>query len=119
MNKFLNSLRFAFSGIARCFKDERNLRIQVYLAFVVVCFGLYFRISVNEWIALLICCAMVICLEMLNTSIEKLADVVAPNFNNQIKVIKDIAAGAVLLASMFSIVIALIIFIPKIFILVN
>ncbi len=114
MKKLFRSFYFAFSGIAHCFKTEKNFQLQFCLAITVIIGGWFFKISNTNWIVLLICCAMVLCLEMMNTAIEKLADVVHDGLHAGIKNVKDIAAGAVLVASIISVLIALIIFIPKI-----
>ncbi len=64
--------------------------------------------------AVLLCSGSVLCLEMLNSALEKLADIVEPAFHPQIKIVKDVAAGAVLLASIMSAIIGTIIFLPEI-----
>ena len=67
-----------------------------------------------EWLVVVLCITVVLTLEMINTAIEKLCDVVQPDYHPQIKIIKDIAAGAVLIAALGSIIIGAIIFVPKI-----
>lgn len=115
MRKFIEGFKVAFSGILFCFRGERNFRIQFASALLVVIAGICFGIAQWQWVAILLCCAIVLALEMINTSIEKLADAVDGKFNERIKVVKDIAAGAVLVASIFCFVIALFILLPKIF----
>lgn len=113
MIKFIRSFSYAFSGIVSFIKAERNFAVQLCLAVVVVFIGWYFNISQNQWLIILICITMVLSLEMVNTAIEKLSDVVHPSFHPVIRTVKDIAAGSVLVAASGSLVIALIIFIPK------
>ena len=76
--------------------------------------GWVFQIDAMEWMVILLCITAVLTLEMINTAIEKLCDVVHPGYHPQIKVIKDIAAGAVLLAAVGSVIAGAIIFLPKI-----
>jgi diacylglycerol kinase len=83
-------------------------------AIVALIFSLLFKISATEWIAVCFCIAFVITIEMMNTAIEKLCDVVYKEKHPVIKQVKDIAAGAVLISAFFSIITAAIIFLPKI-----
>jgi diacylglycerol kinase len=82
---------------------------------LVLSLGFYFQISKIEWIILLICSMAVLSLEGVNTSIERLCDEVEPRFNLKIKIIKDAAAGAVLISSIISAVIGILIFFPYIY----
>ena len=77
-------------------------------------FAIVLKIGTNEWIAILFCSALVLGLEMINTAIEKLSNVVSTSIRPDIKIIKDMAAGAVLLVSIISLIIACIIFFPKV-----
>jgi diacylglycerol kinase len=110
----LKSISFAITGILFFFRKERNARIHLAAAIAVVITGFLFHISSMEWIILVIMIMSVMVSEMVNTSIEKLCDHVQPGVHEQIRIIKDLAAGAVLTASMASVVVAAIIFIPKI-----
>lgn len=112
--KFIQSLQFAISGIITFFRNERNGQIQLVAAIIVVTLGLVFQIDTKEWLVVVLCILMVVTLEMINTALEKLCDVVHPGYHPQIKIIKDIAAGAVLIAALGSIIIGAIIFVPKI-----
>jgi len=116
MNKqtFLRSLGNALDGIQSFFKSERNGQKQLLIALLVMIAGFFFRISHLEWIAVLLCTALVISLEMINTALEKLSDLVEPNYNVVIKAVKDISAAAVLWSAIISLVIGGIIFIPRI-----
>lgn len=108
---------FAFYGLFLFFKMERNGKIQLALALLVIACGIALQITSHEWIYILLCIAAVLSLEMLNSVLEKLCDVICADFNPSIKIIKDVSAGAVLLTSIISAVIAAIIFLPKIIIL--
>jgi len=105
----------AFNGLFYFFANERNGKIQLGAAAIVVAFALYFRISINEWVAVLLCIGAVLSLEMINSAIEKLCDLVHPEYHPVIKIIKDVSAAAVLFASIISAIAAAVIFLPKIF----
>ena len=112
--KLIKSFSYAFSGIKFCFKSQLNFRIHSGLTIIVLIFSIVFDISAFEWIAVCFCIAFVITMEMLNTAIEKLCDVVHIEIHPGIKKVKDIAAGAVLFSALFSLVTGCIIFLPKI-----
>jgi diacylglycerol kinase len=112
--KLIKSFGYALTGIKSCFASEPNFRIHFVAAVVAVIFSLLFTISATEWIAVGFCIAFVITMEMMNTAIEKLCDVVHKEPHPGIKKVKDIAAGAVLVSACFSLVTAAIIFLPKI-----
>lgn len=105
---------YAFYGLFLFFRMERNGKIQLSLAVLVTAFGIALQISVNEWIYVLLCIAAVLSLEMLNSAVEKLCDLVCADYNPAIKIIKDVSAGAVLWTSLISLIVAAIIFLPKI-----
>lgn len=111
--RFLKSFLYAFNGLKTCLISEKNFQIQFSIAILVGIAGFYFQISSIEWILILICMSMVLSLEMINSAIEKSIDFVSADYHDTIKKIKDIAAGAVLLASIISLIIGCIIFIPK------
>ena len=112
--KLIKSFVYAWTGIRSCFKSEPNFRIHLIAAIVVILFSLLFNISVIEWIVVGFCIAFVLTMEMINTAIEKLCDVVHKEQHPVIKRVKDIAGGAVLLSAVFSLITAGIIFLPKI-----
>ena len=111
----LISFRYAFSGIIYTFKNSRNFKIQIIFAFFSLILGSIIRLDKSDYLILLVTIFPVLILEILNTSIESLVDlVVKKKFNNLAKITKDCAAGAVLLASINSVIIGLCLFIPKI-----
>lgn len=110
MIKFLKGFGYAFAGIWQMLLHERNFKVHVLALVVVISTGLYFRVTANEWLILLLISALVLALETINSAIEKLCDLYTKETHPQIKLIKDIAAGAVLIAAIFAVVIALIIF---------
>lgn len=76
--------------------------------------GISFSISITEWMIILVCFAVVLSFEIINSAIEKLCDLVCPDFNLTIKKVKDMSASAVLLSAIITFVIGCIIFLPKI-----
>ena len=110
----LKSFVYAFEGIKAFLKYEPQALIHLIAANVVIIGGFYFKINTNEWIAVIFAIGIVVVSEMLNTAIEKLTDMVSPEINLKAKVVKDLAAGAVLVASMVAVVIGLLVFLPKV-----
>ena len=111
----LISFRYAFNGIKYTFENSRNFRIQVLFAFFSLILGSVFQLVKSDYLILLVTIFSVLILEILNTSIESLVDlVVKKKFSKLAKITKDCAAGCVLLASINSVIIGLYLFIPKI-----
>lgn len=111
--KFIKSFSNAARGIAILFKSQLNSRIELTIAALVILAGFFFSISSAEWMAVLLCIALVLGLEGINTAIELLADKLHPGFDINIGKCKDVAAGAVLIASVVAAIIGFIIFAPK------
>ncbi len=115
LKKRTASFLYAFKGLKDLFKNQPNARIHAAAAVLVVLAGFYFHISRTEWIAVTLCIVMVLGLEAMNTALENLTDLVSPDFHPLAGKAKDVAAAAVLLAAMGTVIVALIIFLPKIF----
>ena len=112
--KIIGSFRFAIKGIKHCFLTQINFRIHLLLALVAILVGIGFHISANEWMFIIFSISLVLLTEMMNTSIEKLCDFIHTDRHPQVEIIKDIAAGAVLISALASLIAGLIIFLPKI-----
>ncbi len=104
----------AWSGILRFFRLERNGKIQGVVAVVAVALALWLRISRLELVLVILCCGLVTGLEMMNSAIEKMCDFVKPDYDPRIGFVKDVAAGAVLWASLASAVAGVLIYLPYI-----
>ncbi len=115
--RFLKSFSNAANGIVYLFKSQPNARIELVIAIFVIIAGFIFRISNSEWLIILLCIALVLGLEGINTAIELLTDKVHPNFDLEIGKVKDVAAGAALIVSIVAAIIGFIIFVPKFIIL--
>lgn len=116
--RVIKSFGWAFNGLKDCILHEKNFRIQYILALLVVIAGILLRLSSTEWIAILLCFALVLSFEIINSAIEKLCDLVSPDFNLTIKKVKDMSASAVLLSAIITFIIGCIIFLPKIYALI-
>ncbi len=112
--RFLNSAMHAVRGLLYCFQCEKNLQVQFALAVIAFFAGIFFGLTPQEWLAILLCSAIVLGMEIMNTAIERLCDVVTNSIHPAIKQVKDIAAGGVLLVSVISLATGCIIFIPRI-----
>ena len=111
----IKSFQHAFCGILTSFVIGRNIKVHYIAALAAILGGLYFGISKVEFLIILLISAQVICLEMVNTAIERTVDLVTSEYHLYAKIAKDVAAGAVLVAAIFAIVIGGIIFLPYIF----
>jgi diacylglycerol kinase len=110
----LNSFVYAFAGIKDFIRYEPQALMHAIAAALVIFAGFYFKITTHEWLAVMFAIGLVVVAEMLNTAIEKLTDMVSPEIHPKAKVVKDLSAGAVLVASIVAAIIGLIIFLPKI-----
>ena len=110
----LISFKYAFSGISYVLKTSRNFKIQLIFAVTSLLIGFLLQISQSNYVILIATIMSVLILEILNTSIESIVDLVLKKeFSSLAKISKDTSAGAVLLASINSVIIALYIFVPK------
>ena len=114
-SNILKSFKYAYSGISYVLKTSRNFKIQLIFAVISLMIGFLLQISQSNYVILIATIMSVLILEILNTSIESIVDlVVKKEFSSLAKISKDTSAGAVLLASINSVIIALYIFFPKI-----
>jgi len=101
---FISSLNNALQGLKVAFREQRNLRIQTVIAVFTIALGIWLRITRMEWAIIFTCIGLVMGLELLNSAIEVLLDKLHPEKDAAIGKAKDIAAGAVLLASICSLI---------------
>lgn len=109
----IRSFRYAIDGLLWLFRNEGNAKVHMVATVLVVAAGFIFKVSAMEWVAILLCIGVVISAEGINTAVEKLCDKVSPEKDNLIKIAKDVSAGAVLILAIISVIIAILIFIPK------
>ena len=113
--KRLKSFKYAYNGLRILIKQEHNARIHLLVAICVTIAGIFYKVSIYEWIAILFSIGMVISFEIVNSTIENIADFISPERHTKIKTIKDLSASGVLISTIAALIIGLIIFIPKIF----
>lgn len=114
LKKETRSFKNAFKGIAFFLKSETHAKIHLIVAFIVIAAGFVLKINLTEWCIIIISIGFVLTSEAINTAIEKIIDLVSPEYNKIAGIVKDIAAGAVLISSITVAVVGLIIFLPKI-----
>ncbi len=113
--KRAKSFSYAMNGIRLFLKTTHNSWVQIVLALIAIILGIYFHIETTEWLFIVLAIGFVLTAEAFNTAFEFDMDLTSPKMHPYAKYTKDVAAGAVLLASITSAIIGLIIFIPKIF----
>ena len=109
----IKSFGNAFRGIFFAFKTQHNIWIHSLAIVVVVIAGFIFKLDVMEWGLVVLAIGLVLAAEMINTAMEWLIDLVSPDYSEKAGLIKDVAAGAVLVAAVISVIIGAIVFVPK------
>lgn len=105
----------AWNGIQEVIRRERNFQIHLFVAFIVICVSFLLSLTAVEWAIIVVVIGFVLVAEMLNTAIEELLNYLKPDIHPTAKLIKDIAAGAVLVASFVAVMTGFLIFLPKLF----
>ena len=108
------SFDFAYNGLKTALKNEPNFKVHSIVAFIVLFAALLFQFSPIEWALLIFTIGLVLILELINTAIEAVVDLVSPDLKDHAKIAKDVSAGAVLISAIISLLIGLILFLPKI-----
>ncbi|MBD8389057.1 diacylglycerol kinase [Dysgonomonas sp. BGC7] len=108
---------YALSGLKTLFLEEHNSRIHVVITILVIAAGILLDISLTEWLVVSLLVGLVFGLEIMNSAIENLCDYISPQWHEAIKKIKDLAAAAVFVASVISVICGAIIFLPKLYLL--
>ena len=111
----LKSFQYAFQGVVFMVKTQHNSWIHCVAALAAILLSFYFRINRIEWLFIVFSIGLVFLTELINTALEALTDIVSPEKHEMAGRVKDLAAGAVLIAAITALIIGLIIFIPKIF----
>lgn len=107
------SFGHALRGIGSAIRSQRHLQIQIVIAILVIALGFALRLSPIEWAIVLIMVTFVLTLELINTVVEGLVDLISPGFHPLAKVTKDMAAGAVLVAAIGALAVGAMLFVPK------
>lgn len=111
----LSSFGYAFSGLFTAIRQERNLKIHLCFIILVTIVGAILKLSKAEWIICILLFGLVVSAELINTAIETVVDLASPEIHNLAKQAKDIASSAVLVLAITSVIIGIIIFLPKIY----
>ncbi len=107
---FLKGFQAAFRGVVHCINHERNMRIHTVAALYVFVFSFFFHISAAGYGVLFTVFGLMLALEVINTGLEALADRISAGYSPVVKVVKDIAAGAVLVMAVFAVAVAVVLF---------
>lgn len=118
MKRWFSSLEHAMRGVIVFFRTERNARIELLFALVAIFLGCIFHISVTEFCMVLLCIAAVMGAEAINSAIEHLSNFQTQEIHPAIRDIKDISAGAVLITSVIALVVGILIFGPRVILLI-
>ncbi len=110
----IESFQYAFAGIWHTLKTQRNAQIHVVIAMLIFIAGLFFHLHPIEWAVLTLTIGFVISTEMLNTVAEAAMDYATTDFNPQVKIIKDVAAGAVLVSAIVAVIVGLLVLGPPV-----
>ncbi len=113
ISRRIKSFGYAFRGIFFAFKTQHNIWIHLLAIIVVLTAGFLFELTLLEWGLVVLVIGLVLVSEMINTAIEWLVDLVSPEYKEKAGLIKDVAAGAVLIAAIISVIIGAIVFLPK------
>lgn len=116
IKRLSKSFGYAFKGFKNSFKEESNMKIHIIMAILVIICGFIFKVNHLEWIVLLFAIGFVIGAELLNTSIENLVDLVTTEKSEKAALIKDVSASFVMVLALVAAIIGLIIFVPKLLI---
>ena len=107
------SFRFAIKGLSSLLKNEHNSRIHLIAAIISIGMGIMLKLNCSEWALLIIVIAIVFIAELINTSLETLADLIDPEWNKMIKMAEDYSAAAVLISAIVALIVGCLIMIPK------
>jgi len=114
INKLIRSFGFAFKGLAYATNSQLNFRIHLFASVIAIVLGFTLNVTTTEWLWISLSIAIVLLTELINTGIETLTDLVSPDYNEKAGHVKDICAGAVVVAACFALITGIIIFLPKI-----
>ena len=111
----LKSVKYAIKGAFLLITTESSIKVQFCIGIIMTILGFYYQLSTTEWIIQILCIALIMAIEGMNTAIEEIADFIHPEHHTKIGLIKDLAAGAVFIFAIAATIIGCIIYFPKIF----
>jgi undecaprenol kinase/diacylglycerol kinase (ATP) len=118
MKKFKNknifiAIKNSLSGLKYVFINHQHFRIELIFAFLVIILSYIFDLSIYEFLFIILAIFFVLFSEIINTLVEEILDIIEPNYNEKIKILKDISSGAVFITVLFSLILGIIIFTSK------
>ncbi len=116
---FLDSVKNCLDGISYTISHENNFKREIIIGILAIILSVILKVSILEWIVVILLICFVLVFELINTAIEKTVDLYTKEYNETAKIVKDVAGASVLVMCMFSAVIGVIIFLPKIINLLN
>lgn len=115
IGRLIKSFKYAIHGLIKTFKEEQNFKIHSSIALLVIVLGFYFKITRIEWMMIIFIIVLVMLMELANSAVERIADVLKPRLDTYVKEIKDISAAMVLLSSLLAIGLGILVFWPYVF----
>jgi diacylglycerol kinase len=109
----ISSFGYAIEGIKEAVKSEPNIRIHLIIGFIAIIMAYILRFNKTEWIILIFTISFVLILELINTALEAIVDIVSPQIQRKAKIAKDVAAAAVLVSAILAVIVGLFLFLPK------
>ena len=110
--RLVKSFRFATQGTITTIKEEQNIKIYLFFALLNLILGLVSHLNFVEWAIIVITISVTLGVEIINIALEELLDMISPEYNGRIKMIKDVAAGSALITALASIIIFCLIYFP-------
>ncbi len=114
LKKFFHSFTYPIKGLKYAYRNEQNLAVDVGVSLLVLIAGVIFKLDKSEWLVIVFTIGAVISLELVNTAIEAVVDMVTEEYHPLAKVAKDTSAAAVFIIAIVAVIVGLIIFLPKV-----
>ena len=114
LNRIWSSTKYSLEGLKYAFLNEKSLTLYTVLSFIAIIIAFLLKISTNQWICLLLSLGVVLTIELINTAIEATVDMVTVEYNPLAKVAKDCGSAATFVSTVIAVVVALVIFVPKV-----
>lgn len=105
--------RFAWAGLKSIIRKESNFQLHLLATVIVFVLGIFLQLSLIEWAIISLTVGLVLVAEMINSAVERIMDFIEPGYHETVKMVKDISAGAVLVAAVISVIVGLLILGPK------
>lgn len=119
VKRLIQSFKYAGRGLYQTWKDENNFRIEVIVTVIVLVLGWWLKFDVVKMVILIVTCGFVLALEVVNTMIERISDLLKPRLDHYVHQIKDLSSGAVLIAAVTAIGVALFLLAPPLWALLS